>query len=111
MSQYHVSLHCISRLHITVAFLALAYLVRVLLLLVLVLVLSVLLEVRALEIELNGVRVGMFCLGRVVLALCRVTGLWSCVARRFIPCWLEESPSTLLLVGVPAVPCSRGLLS
>ena len=76
----------------------------------LVLVLEVLLEVRVLATELSGDRVGMFCLGRVVLALCRVTGLWSCVASRCMACWLEESLSMLLLVGVP-VPCRRGLLS
>ena len=60
----------------------------VLLLFVLVLVLEVLLEVRVLATELSGDGVGMFCLGRVVLALCRVTGFRSCVPSRCMACWL-----------------------
>ena len=49
-----------------------------------VLLLVVVLGVRDTDAALNGVRVGMLGLEGVVVVLCRVTGLWRCVAR--MPC-------------------------
>lgn len=49
-----------------------------------VLLLVVVLEVRDTDAALSGVRVGMLGLEGVVVVLCRVTGLWRCVAR--MPC-------------------------